>query len=95
MEIRYRNSFQLLPPAPELCQVCAAKVHGDEMPHNRDSLFYQVWFNSTYGRAATWADASLLCSKETREALLAHLNEYGVKPDVIGNLLESVATNGN
>ena len=89
MEIRHSNSFQLLPPAPDLCQVCAAEAHGDEMPHNRDSLFYQVWFNSTYGRAATWADASLLCSKETKEDLLATLHEYGVKPDAIGNLLES------
>ena len=84
-----KNRFQMLPPAPDLCQVCAAEAHGDEFPHNRDSLFYQVWFNSTYGRAATWADAALLCSRETKEAWLTHLKEYGVEPDVIGDLLEN------
>lgn len=82
-----KNQLQMLPPAPDKCQVCAAQMHGDELPHNRDSLFYQMWFCSTYGRSPTWADASLNCSPEGRERLQKTLKSFGVKPELIGNFL--------
>lgn len=85
MEVK-KGQFGMLPPAPDKCQICAAKAHDDEMPHNRDSLYYQFWFNANYGRSPTWADASMLCSEDMKKRLKAHLLSHGVKPEVIGNL---------
>lgn len=46
-----QKSFQMLPPGPGKCPICAEVDHFDEVPHNRDSLFYQTWFCQTYGRS--------------------------------------------
>lgn len=67
----------LLPPQPWLCQECAVE-HEPEIPHNPQTLFYQVWFNFHHGRDATWADAMEHCSDETKAAWTEHLIARGV-----------------
>lgn len=56
-------AWNVMPPAPDRCQICAAK-HGPEEPHNAQSLYYQTIFSGMHGRAATWADAIAHCSPE-------------------------------
>lgn len=53
-------TMTLLPAAPGTCPQCAVK-HPPELPHNNQSLFYQVRFNLAHGRGATWADAIAHC----------------------------------
>jgi len=85
MKIKHsEEKFQMLPPAPDKCQICADKAHGDELPHNRDSLYYQFWFCNTYKRSPTWADALISCSDETKALWKEYLEKHGVKPEVIG-----------
>lgn len=84
MEVRQGSPLQLLPPAPDRCQVCAAAAHGPEVPHNRDSLFYQFWFNGQHGRSATWADAAADCPPEVKQLLLDYLREHQVAESKIG-----------
>jgi hypothetical protein len=80
------KTLQMIPPGPGCCPVCAAAAHGDEMPHNRDSLYYQWWFSVTNDRAPTWADAALRCSDATKARLKQHLIDYRVPPEKIGDL---------
>lgn len=62
----------LLPPASDACQVCATQ-HLPELPHNRDSLYYQMSFHATHQRWPTWEDAMSHCSAELRDAWLTGL----------------------
>lgn len=82
MEIS-QGTFAMLPPHPGACQVCAQE-HEEELPHNRDSLFYQMWFNATYKRSPTWMDAALHCTEEMRSHWIGMLKEKGVPKAVIG-----------
>ena len=86
MEIKQAKGFKMLPPASDKCQVCAADKHDDNVPHNRDSLYYQLWFNATHGRSPTWADASILCDTEMKTRLKTYLEKNGIKSEVIGDL---------
>lgn len=88
MEIKQGKPFQMLPPGPGKCPICAEKEHSDDFPHNRDSLFYQFWFQAQYGRSPTWADAALLCPEWRKASLLKFLKENNVAPEKIGNLVE-------
>ena len=54
-------SMMVLPPAADCCQECAHK-HPPELPHNPQSLFYQVRYKMEHGREATWADAMAHCT---------------------------------
>jgi hypothetical protein len=67
-------SVFMMPVAPGCCQVCAVK-HDPAQPHNAQSLPYQMWFQSTYGRGATWADALAHCSPEVIEQWKTILKE--------------------
>ena len=67
-------SVFMMPSAPGTCQVCAAK-HDASEPHNAQSLPYQMWFKSTYGRDVTWADAMAHCSDDIQEQWIKLLNE--------------------
>jgi len=69
-------AWDILPPAADKCQVCAVK-HATAQPHNVQSLYYQVTFNSMVGRAPTWADAMAHCSASMREAWTAELKRLG------------------
>lgn len=84
MEIK-QGQFQMLPPAPGTCRVCA-QVHEEDLPHNRDSLYYQFWFHAQYGRSPTWADAMLHCTPEMRAAWARHLREHNVPEEKIGKI---------
>lgn len=67
-------SWTLLPPAADKCQFCAT-AHEPDMPHNRDSLYYQTCFESQIGRAPTWADAMAHCSPQMRARWTTILKE--------------------
>lgn len=56
----------LLPAAPGTCPVCAT-THEPFLPHNVQSLFYQMRFNGLHGRWPTLADATAHCTPEMRE----------------------------
>lgn len=88
MNIQQGENFHILPPAPGKCPVCAENRHGGEMPHNRDSLFYQIQFARVHGRAPTWADAAAECSQEVRAILKNLLVEKGVPDERIGALCD-------
>lgn len=66
MDIKQGKSFQMLPPPPGACPVCAVH-HDPNWPHNRDSLYYQFWFFQQWGRSPTWTDAMAHCPVELRE----------------------------
>lgn len=62
-------AFDLLPPAADKCQNCAGD-HPEGAPHNRDSLYYQMAFQTDHGRAPTWEDAMEHCSEEVKQATI-------------------------
>jgi hypothetical protein len=78
-----QGAGMLLPPKPGTCNVCATK-HEPELPHNRDSLYYQMAFQSEHGRWPTWADAMTHCSVQMQETWRKLLRERGVTEDDIG-----------
>lgn len=71
------EGMMLLPPKPGVCQECATD-HDPEMPHNKQSLYYQTKFQMEHGRAATWEDAMAHCSDEVKEAWKKELLKLGV-----------------
>jgi len=66
----------MLPSKAGTCQVCAA-LHNSTQPHNAQSLPYQIWFQSTYGRSVTWADAVAHCSAEVSSTWKNELLKIG------------------
>jgi hypothetical protein len=62
---------------PDRCQACAANHQLDE-PHNRDSLFYQLFFYQQTGRWPNWADAMAHCSEEVQALWTAAFIERGI-----------------
>lgn len=68
--------MMLMPPAPDHCQQCAA-THSPDQPHNQQSLYWQFWFNNTYGRSPTWADAMEHCTPICREYWTTELHRLG------------------
>ena len=73
--------IRMFPPAPGLCQDCATD-HPPHLPHNQQSLYYQMAFNAQFGRYPTWTDAMSHCTEEMkqfwREKLVALLVEKGL-----------------
>lgn len=59
------SSMTLLPPAPGKCRVCATE-HDPALPHNRDSLYYQMAFHQQHDRWPTWDDAMAHCADEVK-----------------------------
>lgn len=72
--------LRLLPPHPSLCQQCA-RDHPPEEPHDRESLFYQMWFMLTHGRWPTWADACAHTDPERQRLWREELEAMGAKWD--------------
>ena len=70
------KELHLLPPRPDVCQVCAHK-HPPEYPHNARSLYYQTKFYMEHGRAATWADAMAHCEPEIKTVWTEELQKRG------------------
>lgn len=71
------GEFELLPPAPNVCQQCACD-HPVGIPHNLQSLYYQVWFKKTYGRTPTWDDAFEGCSDEIVKNFVEYYKQHHV-----------------
>lgn len=68
----------LLPPRAEVCQECA-EDHDPQLPHNQQSLYYQMKFHMEHGRRATWADAMAHCSDEMKAIWTEELKKLGVE----------------
>lgn len=60
------SEIQVIPPKPGACLVCGA-YHPRELPHNRDSIYYQILFRQKHGRYPTWDDAANHCTDEIKE----------------------------
>lgn len=71
------DAFRILPPRPDVCQVCAAN-HDPDWPHNRDSLYYQMTFYQKHKRFPTWADAMAHCPEELQAAWRENLAARGI-----------------
>lgn len=72
------SDFMLLPPIPDVCQECA-REHDPKLPHDKQSLYYQMKFQLEHGRGATWADAMAHCSDEIKALWTAELKKLGVE----------------
>ena len=66
----------IAPPVKGVCPVCAVN-HDPAMPHNRDSLYYQMRFQQKHGRFPTWADAMTHCSDHVKAIWVGLLAEHG------------------
>lgn len=71
--------MMMLPAAPGTCPECATK-HDPEQPHNQQSLFYQMIFQNTNGRGATWEDAMSHCDEEVKSLWRSELIKRGIDP---------------
>lgn len=76
-KVELQPSMKLLPPPEGHCRICAVK-HEPAMPHNAQSLFYQMRFKMRYGRDGTWADAAAHCTNEMRAYWAKELAIKGV-----------------
>ena len=74
------NNYTFAPPKPGACAVCAT-VHDPAMPHDRNSLYYQMQFRHKHGRYPTWKDAMSHCDDLTKRIWTAKLSMRGVKPE--------------
>ena len=66
----------MLGAGPGACAVCAV-VHGEDMPHNAQSLPYAMKFRAEHGRDVTWADAIAHCLEPMQEAWRQQLQQGG------------------
>jgi hypothetical protein len=71
----------LMPNAPGTCDWCAVD-HPPELPHDKQSLYYQMKFKAIKGRWPTWTDAMEHCTEEVkavaREAVIDVLTRHGL-----------------
>jgi len=70
----------MLPAKAGTCPECAV-AHEPELPHNKQSLFYQYHFYNQHGRWPTWADAMAHCDQRTKEFWTAQLTRMGESID--------------
>ena len=68
----------ILPPRLGACPLCAEK-HDRKMPHNLNSLYYQMRFQQQNGRFPTWDDAMAHCSDMVKAYWKGELAKRGVK----------------
>jgi len=71
------GTMMLLPPRADLCQICGSD-HDPAMPHNAQSMYYQVAFQMQHGRGPTWVDAMEHCTEAMRAAWTKALTDRGV-----------------
>lgn len=74
------SSMQILPPAPNVCQVCAAD-HDPAEPHTPNSLFWQTKRNMEGLEPASWEDAIAHCAEPVRESWIVALELKGATID--------------
>jgi len=87
MEIKEHGIDRVIiaPPVKGVCPVCAVN-HDPAMPHNRDSLYYQMRFQQKHGRFPTWADAMAHCDEHIRAVCVGLLAEHGVDVDGLAGI---------
>lgn len=73
-------TMMLLPPRANVCQECAVD-HDPRLPHNKQSLYYQMKFQMEHGRGATWTDAMAHCTDDIKERWAEGLRVFGVEVD--------------
>lgn len=70
-------------PQPGACPTCA-RFHEPHIPHDRDSLYYQIRFEAEHGWAPTWNDAWAHCTPPMRILFRIELNRiratHGLPP---------------
>jgi len=81
-----RRSMTMLPPAPDVCQLCARK-HERDGAHDALSLFYCMRFQLMYGRSPTWADAIHHLSNNLRSLWRVALDEHNAWTEPDGHLI--------
>lgn len=67
-------------PRPGTCQVCAMN-HNPSMPHDKNSLYYQMRFYRLHHRFPTWNDAMAHCSGSVQMRAWQELIDKGVIPE--------------
>lgn len=75
------SSMMLLPPRPDVCQECA-RDHDPRLPHDKQSLYYQMKHQLEHGRGATWADSMAHCSDEIKAAWTDGLKKLGIEVEL-------------
>jgi hypothetical protein len=65
------------PTHPACCPMCAGR-HRPEEPHNRNALFYQLYFQQRHSRWPTWKDAMAHCPVAIQQAWQTQLSAYGI-----------------
>lgn len=75
-EIPFENVL-ILPPKPGVCPVCAVN-HNPALPHNKDSLYYQMRFRQENGRFPTWDDAMKHCTQEMKDWFIEEYRKRGI-----------------
>ncbi len=58
--------MKLLPPRKGLCPECAVD-HPPELPHDKNSMYYQTNFYMKHERYPTWEDAMAHCSEQMKD----------------------------
>lgn len=74
------EKVKLRAPIPGSCRICAT-VHDPSLPHDRDSLYYQMRFYQIHKRMPTWNDAMAHCSGTIQLQALQTLMDHGVIPE--------------
>lgn len=78
------GGFTLLgKPAPGACEWCA-REHPPELPHDQQSLYYQMRFKAKHGCWPSWMDALAHCDQAMKDAWIEALEERGVDLDAHG-----------
>lgn len=67
----------LLPPRPGACKECAC-FHAPALPHDPNSLYYQMHFYQKHRRFPTWSDAMAHCDDAVKQAFMAELAKHGI-----------------
>ena len=79
------NKMILMKPHPDACQVCA-RQHEAHLPHDQQSLYYQMTFHAQHGRYPTWGDAMAHCHPNVQRIWTKGLRQHGID-------IDSAATN--
>lgn len=70
------GKMTLLPPAKNVCQECATD-HPPGLPHNNQSLYYQMKFHMEHGRFPSWDDAMAHCESQVKAIWIEELKKLG------------------
>ncbi len=76
VEVSFKEMI-ILPPGPGKCLECA-EAHDPRLPHNRDSLYYNMKFRQQHDRAPTWADAIAHCPDDVKAVAIEELAKHGI-----------------